>query len=645
MVIYRYSVLLFLLFLSIDFANAQVDSLEKLLPVKKGREKVYLLSDLSWEYSFSDLLKAEKYANECYEEAKKLNNDTLLSEGYNAQGIVAYRRGELEKSIQFNLKALEIRKRLNDKSGIGSSKSKIGNAYVELANFDEALKWQLETLEIFEELGNKKLIGQTLNNISQIHKSVGNNEKFKFYVLKALSVYKDLEFAYGEASAYGNLSIYYQRVNQIDSAFFYAHKSSELFEQSGAFYDLSSSENNLGFLYRYFYKDNENGLKHYTKATELAREINDLQGLPQFIVNMAIVIEDMGDYPRALNLYNEALELALANGQDKIRRQCYEGFADTYESMGELKKALQYRLMYIELNDSIFNLEKSNQIAEMEAKYQVAEKDKAILETQTKLLEAENEAQEKKIWVYSLGGLSLSVLLTALLLIQRNKRIEKGKRDSVIIAEREAGIKAVFEATEEERKRIAKDLHDGVGQQMSGLKMAWQNLSIQLESSQPEQTETLKKLTQILDEAALEVRSISHQMMPRSLSELGLVPSVEDMLQKAFLGSKIHYNFESHRANQRFDERIEIGLYRVCQELINNVIKHSSAMRVSVQLFRNNKQLILIVEDDGVGFDVNRQKDGIGLLNMSSRLNTFNGRINFEPSPGSGTTATIRIPL
>jgi signal transduction histidine kinase len=645
MVIYRYSVLTAILLLFGFFAEAQVDSLEKLLPVKKGKEKVYLLSDLSWEYSFSNLIKAEKYALMCLEEAEKLKNDTLLSEAYNAVGIVTYKKGELEKSIQYNLKALEIRERLKDKPGIGSSKSKIGNAHVELANFDDALKWQLETLQVFEELGEKKLIGQTLNNISQVHKSMGNNEKFKFYVLKALEVYKELEFTYGEASAYGNLSIYYQRINQIDSAFFYAHKSSELFEKAGAIYDLSSAENNLGYLYRYFYKDNENGLKHYTKAAELARAINDLQGLPQFIVNMAIVVEDMGDYARALKLYNESLEMALANGQDKIRRQCYEGLADTYEKMGDLKKALHYRLRYIELNDSIFNLEKSNQIAEMEAKYQVAEKDKANLEMQTKLLEAENEAQKKKVLLYSLGGLSLTVLLTALLLVQRNKRIEKAKRDAAIIAEREAGIKAVFDATEEERKRIAKDLHDGVGQQMSGLKMAWQNLSVQLESSQPEQTETLKKLTQILDEAAAEVRSISHQMMPRSLSELGLVPSIEDMLQKSFLGSKIQYNFESHGANQRFEERIEIGLYRVCQELINNVIKHSNATQVSVQLFRNNKQLILIVEDDGVGFDVDRQKEGIGLLNMSSRLNTFNGKINFEPSPGSGTTATIRIPL
>jgi len=159
------------------------------------------------------------------------------------------------------------------------------------------------------------------------------------------------------------------------------------------------------------------------------------------------------------------------------------------------------------------------------------------------------------------------------------------------------------------------------------------------------ETQETNKLVEILDASAQELRELSHKMMPRSLSESGLVPALEDMLENSLGNTNIKYQFEHFGITQRFDEDIEIAIYRIAQELINNVIKHSKASKVNVQLFKTGSDVLLIVEDNGQGMNITDHKKGIGLMNISSRLDTINGNVNFEPSPENGTLATIKIPV
>jgi signal transduction histidine kinase len=117
------------------------------------------------------------------------------------------------------------------------------------------------------------------------------------------------------------------------------------------------------------------------------------------------------------------------------------------------------------------------------------------------------------------------------------------------------------------------------------------------------------------------------------------------LLENSLAYTKIEYSFEHFNIDERLPEKIEVTIYRIVQELINNIIKHSKATEVSVQLFNANNSIILIVEDNGVGFTSDKNKKGIGLLNISSRLDMVNGNVNFEPSPKSGTLITVKIPL
>ena len=129
---------------------------------------------------------------------------------------------------------------------------------------------------------------------------------------------------------------------------------------------------------------------------------------------------------------------------------------------------------------------------------------------------------------------------------------------------------------------------------------------------------------------------------------MGLIPALADMLEKSLGLTEIQCEFEHHNVeNERFKEAVEISLYRICQELINNIIKHSEAKAVSVQLLKTKSHLVLVVEDNGKGFtfdDPNNQ-NGIGLMNISSRAKAVNGEVNYEPNPKQGTVASVRVPL
>lgn len=217
---------------------------------------------------------------------------------------------------------------------------------------------------------------------------------------------------------------------------------------------------------------------------------------------------------------------------------------------------------------------------------------------------------------------------------------ERDDYQLAVISEQEKGIEAVFFATEEERKRIAKDLHDGVGQQLSALKRGFEELTDRLHK---DDKSAAKNIQSLLDQTARETREISHQMMPKSLTELGLLPAMEDALNNAFRPTSISFEFEHFNVKERYSENIELAIFRIFQELVNNIIKHSRATLVNVQLFENQTNLILLVEDNGNGIG-DMDKEGIGILNIKSRLSALNGRFNIESEDDSGTAATVVIP-
>jgi signal transduction histidine kinase len=208
---------------------------------------------------------------------------------------------------------------------------------------------------------------------------------------------------------------------------------------------------------------------------------------------------------------------------------------------------------------------------------------------------------------------------------------------------------AMIEGQELERKRLAKDIHDGLGPVLSIIKL---NLEAVLaEMQENNKSNSIKNLTaavELIDSMAVEMRSISHSLMPRVLEDFGLVDALESLCNSLDNTNKIKVSFLNVGVIERFDKLVELGLYRITQELLNNAQKYSKAQSIQVQILNRSDSLVLMVEDDGVGFDIQEIEDkdeGIGLLNIESRAKALGGTFFLDTSEGHGVIATIEIPL
>ena len=198
-------------------------------------------------------------------------------------------------------------------------------------------------------------------------------------------------------------------------------------------------------------------------------------------------------------------------------------------------------------------------------------------------------------------------------------------------------------ATDDERKRLAGELHDGVGQQLTGLKYRLEHLSGRDPSQ--ERASEWKEVMAIADDASRDVRTIAHSMMPRALDELGLVPALHDMFRRALGLPGMQHSFEPFGLDERLPPDIEVGVYRIAQELTANILKHAGAQHVSIQLMRNKGFLVMMVEDDGRGIDTTSANDGIGMRSIADRARMLHGTFDISGTGGQGTVATLRIPL
>ena len=201
-------------------------------------------------------------------------------------------------------------------------------------------------------------------------------------------------------------------------------------------------------------------------------------------------------------------------------------------------------------------------------------------------------------------------------------------------------------AEENERKRIAADLHDGVGQMMSAAKMNLSAFENDIPFTNDGQKQSFEKIISLVDESCKEIRAVSHQMMPNALLKSGLASAIKEFIDK--IDTRVlKVNLHSEGLNERLDGNVETVLYRVIQECVNNVIKHSGANSLDISLIKDADGIAATIEDNGKGFNAKDKEkfEGIGLKNILSRIGFLKGTVDFDSSPGKGTLVAIHVPL
>jgi signal transduction histidine kinase len=631
--------------------NPVIDSLQNLVDGNiNDTIKIFAYSDLCWEYRLIDQKKAINNGLKGVNLSRKINFPQGEGKTLNDLSIIYIDLGKLDSAIILLNEAIEIRQGLSDELGVAAIHNKLGIIYQNQSQLEKALIENLKALEIYEKENVPQYITHVKNNMANIHFRLGNYEKAIDIHKEALKLREQTKDYIGMGHSYVNIGNVYNEINNEELAIKNYKKGINIFEQENDDKSLALALNNLGSVYLDI-NDLKNSKKNLEEALRLREKIGDTKGIcsTNILLGQLYTKPPIQNYKKSESALKRALLLNKEIGLAINEKDIYHELSNLYKLTNNADSAIFYSEKYNTILQQEYQTNLDSKVTELQTIYETEKKDKEneILarinaEEESKRKVAELKLANRNKWIIGITFGSMALLFLALLLIQKNKQKAKTELQLKLDLEREKGIKAVFDSQEKERSRISKDLHDGIGQQLSGLKMAWEKLSSKLSEGQNEVSE-LTGLTKILNDTAVEVRNISHQMMPKTLKEFGLVSALEDMLESSFKFTEVSYEFENFGIdNTRFNDAVEISLYRVSQELINNIIKHAKATKVNFQIFKTVQNLQLIVTDDGVGFDNTSNNSGHGLDNIKTRLSSIEGKIDFTSDNGTEVRIIVK---
>ncbi|MFY9153806.1 MAG: sensor histidine kinase [Prolixibacteraceae bacterium] len=637
------SLVVSVLFLLFSLEAKCDDKLEAILNANPDTNKVKSLSDLCWEYRYKSADSAIIFGEKALSLAQSLHYTKGIAQAYNDLGIVYINNANYHRATTYLNEALKIRQQLNDFSGIASIHNKLGIIDQKQGRLKEALEHQISALKIYQQLGQDKWIGYSLNNIAIIHNNLGNLSKALEYHQKALEYRIKLDDQEGEATSYGNMANLYSNLKDTVQAVVFYEKAIALSRELKKDELISANLSNMANIYM-ARKNYPEALKLYSESLRIREQIEDTKGISSTLSRMGMVYTQTGKYRDAARVLKRAYLLAKEIAVIDEELSALLGLAKLKAITNQPDSSFVLMENYINAKDSVYDARIKQQILDVQSQYETVklEQDLELIKKEKAYTEIKLSQQKTQIWLLIFVFISLTG--AGIFLFYRHQQRQEAALQAERLAEQEMRMNAIFQAQEEERRRIAKELHDGVGQTISAIKMNFQSLVRNSENS-VDSTE-YQKIEKMIDHVGSEVRSISHQMIPKELEQFGLVPAVEGMLSLNLDKSTLKYEFEHSGFNDRIGNHIELVLFRVLQELVSNVLKHSKATFLNVQLVKVKTHVILNVTDNGVGFNVgSHEKSGIGLLNIASRIDGINGHLHYESAPGSGTTVTIRTPI
>jgi signal transduction histidine kinase len=348
----------------------------------------------------------------------------------------------------------------------------------------------------------------------------------------------------------------------------------------------------------------------------------------------------------------KAIKMAIDGGVKFGLRDSYLIMSQIKEKQKAFEPALDYLKKYQALNDTLLSESRTKYVQQLESNYHTAQKNNRISEQQIAILENEKTIQKKNLLNTALiSGLALLLIIGILgyrnfkhrsRLLQQSEKLKEEKIRELEQERKLVALESVMKGQEEERSRLARDLHDGVGGLLSGVKLSMSNMKGNVFLSE-ENAHSFNNVIMQLDQSIAELRRVSHNMMPEALIKYGLKEALENYCENMNVSGKIKLQLQTYGMEKRMEQSSEIVIYRITQELLNNVIKHANAKNVLIQLVREADRFNLTVEDDGKGFDVEEieNKTGAGLSNIKARAEYLGGSVDIVSKKGEGTSVNI----
>lgn len=524
--------------------------------------------------------------------------DTLgMSLLFSKRGAIYNQQGYYEKALTEYLKYLKISEAKGDQKGVAIAHKQIGVNYRNQQMYEQAEAYFLKGLEIAEKIELKKEIGDACTKLGENFMDKNDREQAIQYFNRAKSVLEPINYLPGLANVTQKLGLLYQKNGQVEIA-------TTAFQQS----------------------------------LEIAQALKNRHGETTAYLHLGQLQNEQGLYQSALTNLKQAENTAIALEDIPLAKSVFQSLATTYQGLGQFESAFQYFKRYTETKDSLANRQRLQQVAEIQTRFETEKLQRELLEEKIRNQEKESQV---RLLLFSLG-LLLSVLIIGGLIYQnrlktKNLLLTAAKQEQQIIA-----IRSMVEGQEKERARIARDLHDGLGNLLATVKANISNLQFNITS----QT-IYQKAHEMIDEACTEVRKIAHEMMPRALDKLGLKKALEDLVTKMDNTHSFDAQLNIYGKEQILPDSTNIMLYRIVQELMNNIVKYASPKEVILQMTYSEDWLNLTVEDDGKGFNTTdiTPDAGMGLKSIAFRTQYIGGTYEIDSRPNMGTLVSINVPL
>lgn len=589
----------------------------------------------------NDINQAKAYVDQTYAFAQQENNVIITAYSWLNDGLLKAARGKVDSAIQLMENGRKMVENKPNSVFLIRVGLALGRTYIAAGNPEKALTNLYKTLQLLEKNPQIEIEMKVRTNVTWAYLELKRYRDCIAFGKESLVLIPE-KFQYIAPYITNNMAASYGAMKKLDSARYYVMKGLPIAEarkdynlMANAYFILGSSYSESG--------EFALAIEQFQKAKPYREKL----GNPFFIVSDLYVLSDLyykkGDYANGIQNGLEALALAEKNNLTLKFEGIYQGLARNYEAAGDYKNSSKYYGLLAASKDSVYQHANTEALANMQTKYETEKKEQQIT-----LLDSENRLKEATIArnYFLIGGLIALMLLTVLGFYlwryrdqQKQKAILQEQKERL----REAQLGAVIDSQEKERKRFASDLHDGMGQLISALQL---NINAIRNNRTPETRDNLFENSEnILSDIHTEIRNIAFNLMPPVLIKEGLLSGLGELARRINKSGALKVSLVQHDIPQRFNEVCEISLYRVLQELMGNILKHSKATQITISFTGFDDEIIITVEDDGDGYNLNKfyHSEGNGWRNVNSRLNLIKASIEFDVVEGRKNNTIIII--
>jgi|LakMenE01Jun11ns_1017448.scaffolds.fasta_scaffold9934803_2 signal transduction histidine kinase len=554
---------------------------------------------------------AEYYTRKCLSYAKIIKSEDLIARSYYNLGLISLITNDFPSALNWFLLSLKIREKTN-KNNLHELCIGIGDIYFNLENYPKAIEYYSKVFM----LKNKNYDASARSNVC-----IGNVYLRQNEFIKALEFYTKAEVLVGK---------YHLKRSQV------------------------MLYNSLG-LYHQTMGNNDLALKYFFELLTIGEQTQKKEVIAITKLSIASIYEKENNDKLAIQFASSASKLAKEISRFNTYWACEELLSILYEKQKLPQLALHHYKKFITTKDSIENKVNTEKIVKAQMNYEFEKKELIVKAKQDKARAiALQELNRQKLIRNSVGGFSILIIIISIILVynyknrakiskalaQKSEELYQQKAVELIKNEQVKSMRNYIKGEENERNRIASELHDGIGGTLSAIKLKLRKIT------EKDKNPQIEKVIDNVDFLYNDVRAISHNLISPQLKDSIFIEVINNLVNEIKDATNFEISLEyleEDKINQ-LSEEIQVTVYRMIQELLKNSVSHSNGTKIEINVNKFDRELNLVVEDNGNGFDTSKKRLGIGLRNLETRIKALGGKLIIDSVIGRGSAFNITIP-